>query len=84
MEVTGVVEDALAAKSKARKYQHMKNEETSRGLRMMEVGRWAFVAGWWGVIGLRRRILVRAKSILGGDSADLVPSSIPSLLQSDF
>jgi hypothetical protein len=58
MQVTGVVEDSAAAKSKAKAYKLEKNEETFTGLRLMEAGRAILVAGVWGVIGLRRRILV--------------------------
>jgi hypothetical protein len=58
MQVTGVVEDALAAKAKATEYSIQKTQDTITGLRIMEVGRAVLVAGVWGVLGLRRRILV--------------------------
>jgi hypothetical protein len=58
MQVTGVVEDSLAAKIKAAEYQAEKNEETLSGIRAMEYGRAVLVGGIWGVLGLRRRILV--------------------------
>ncbi|KAJ5035292.1 uncharacterized protein L3040_007767 [Drepanopeziza brunnea f. sp. 'multigermtubi'] len=58
MQVTGVVEDALAAQLKAHESMREKNEETLTGLRLMEVGRAVLVAGVWGVMGLRRRILL--------------------------
>ena len=58
MQVTGVVEDSAAARAEAKAYKAAKNEETFTGLRLMEVGRAALVGGVWGVLGLRRRILV--------------------------
>jgi hypothetical protein len=58
MQVTGVVEDSIAAKAKATQAAMNKNEDTFLGLRLMEVGRAALVGGVWGVLGLRRRILV--------------------------
>jgi hypothetical protein len=58
MQVTGVVEDSLAAKIKANNYQAEKNEDTLSGIRAMEYGRAVLVGGIWGVLGLRRRILV--------------------------
>lgn len=62
MQVTGVVEDSLAVKVKATQCVIDKNQETITGLRMMEAGRSVLVAGVWGVMGLRRRILVRSMS----------------------
>ena len=58
MQVTGVVEDSLTARVKANEYQAEKNEETLSGIRAMEYGRAVLVGGIWGVLGLRRRILV--------------------------
>jgi hypothetical protein len=58
MQVTGVVEDAKIALAKAKKVTYEKNKETYTGLRLMEVGRAALIGGVWGVLGLRRRILV--------------------------
>lgn len=58
MQVTGIVEDAMAAKVKATDALMRKNQETLTGLRLMEGGRIALVAGVWGALGLRRRILV--------------------------
>ena len=58
MQVTGVVEDSLAAKAKANEEQAQKNQDTLNGIRAMEYGRAALVGGIWGVLGLRRRILV--------------------------
>lgn len=63
MQVTGVVEDSIAAKAEAKAYQQQKNEETFTGLRLMEIGRASLVGGVWGVLGLRRRILVRTHSL---------------------
>ena len=59
MQVTGVVEDSLTARAKAVEYKNKKIEDTFAGLRLMEVGRAVLVGGVWGVLGLRRRILVR-------------------------
>jgi hypothetical protein len=58
MLVTGIVEDALAAKSKDKASRQQKNRDTLTGLRLMELGRATLVGGVWGVLGLRRRILV--------------------------
>lgn len=64
MQVTGVVEDSLAAKVKANQLLNDKNQETLTGLRLMEAGRAVLVGGVWGVLGLRRRILVRSSLCL--------------------
>jgi len=58
MQVTGVVEDALAARAKSKALADQKNDDTFTGLRLLEVGRGVLVGGVWGVLGLRRRILV--------------------------
>jgi hypothetical protein len=58
MQTTGVVEDAEAAKAKLVKMQLEKSQETLTALRLMEGGRAALIGGVWGVLGLRRRILV--------------------------
>ena len=58
MQATGVVEDAKTALIKVKKATTEKHKETFTGLRLMEVGRAALVGGVWGVLGLRRRILV--------------------------
>jgi len=58
MQVTGVVEDSRAAKAKMKASNDDRLEETFTGLRFMEFGRPLLVAGVWGVLGLRRRILV--------------------------
>jgi len=58
MQVTGVVEDALAARAKSKALADQKNDDTFTGLRLLEVGRGALVGGVWGVLGFRRRILV--------------------------
>ncbi|KUJ07670.1 uncharacterized protein LY89DRAFT_659889 [Mollisia scopiformis] len=58
MQVTGVVEDAVAAKEKANLYLAAKNQESFLGLRLMDACRTTFIGGVWGVIGLRRRILL--------------------------
>ena len=60
MQVTGVVEDSSVARSKAKEYLERKNEDTFLGRRLMDAGRAALVGGVWGVLGLRRRILVCA------------------------
>lgn len=66
MQVTGVVEDILAARVKALDYKMKKMNDTFTGLRLMEGGRAVLVGGVWGVLGLRRRILVsRDIDILG-------------------
>lgn len=74
MQVTGVVEDSLAAKAKANQYMDDKNQETFTGLRLMEAGRAVLVGGVWGVLGLRRRILVPISSTLP-TRADILSST---------
>jgi hypothetical protein len=69
MQVTGVVEDSIAAKTMAGEYLLDKHRDTITGLRLMEVGRAMLVGGVWGVLGLRRRILV-------SDYASSIPPSI--------
>lgn len=58
MQVTGIVEDSMAISEKAMIQKAMDIEDTFTGLRLMESGRAVLVAGVWGVLGLRRRILV--------------------------
>jgi hypothetical protein len=58
MQVTGVVEDSRAAKAKVKASNDDRMRETFAGLKYMEFGRPLLVAGVYGVIGLRRRILV--------------------------
>lgn len=58
MQVTGVVEDSMVAKKKLQDYREKKIEDTFTGLRLMEIGRAVLVGGVWGVLGLRRRILI--------------------------
>jgi len=59
MQVTGVVEDSQAATQKQHQLKIDKNQETFTGLRLLEFGRAVFIGGIWGVLGLRKRILVR-------------------------
>jgi len=84
MQVTGVVEDSAAAKAEAKAYRVAKNEETFTGLRLMEVGRAALVGGVWGVLGLRRRILIykpyAEMSLLGILKQESAVRSFPNLL----
>jgi hypothetical protein len=58
MQVTGVVEDSHALRKSALTYKAQRIEDTFTGLRLMELGRAVLVGGVWGVLGLRRRILV--------------------------
>ncbi|OWP02561.1 hypothetical protein B2J93_4404 [Marssonina coronariae] len=58
MQVTGVVEDSLAAKYKAQLSEQEENREARAALRLMEVGRMVLVGGVWGVLGLRMRVLL--------------------------
>ena len=58
MQVTGVVEDSTTAKARARAFKIDKNDETLTGLNLMEAGRAVLVAGVWGTMGLRKRILL--------------------------
>jgi hypothetical protein len=63
MQVTGVVEDSNAAKAEIKAYKKQKRNETFTGLRLMEIGRASLIGGVWGVLGLRRRILVGDESL---------------------
>lgn len=76
MLVTGIVEDALAAKVKAKTSRHQKNRDTLTGLRLMELGRATLVGGVWGVLGLRRRILVRLRQCFSYEKMNFVNASI--------
>ncbi|KAG4434398.1 hypothetical protein IFR05_010131 [Cadophora sp. M221] len=58
MQVTGVVEDVMAVREKATQTIFEKHQELVLGLRFMEVGRAVLVGGVWGVMGLRRRVLL--------------------------
>ncbi|KAG9232624.1 hypothetical protein BJ875DRAFT_73251 [Amylocarpus encephaloides] len=58
MQVTGIVEDSIAAKAIATESLMSKNRDTLSGIRAMEYGRALLVGGIWGVLGLRRRILL--------------------------
>ena len=64
MQTTGVVEDADVATVKLQAARNAKTEETITGLRLMEVGRAVLVGGVWGVLGLRRRVLVYSATSL--------------------
>lgn len=59
MQVTGIVEDLTAVREAAILHNTKKNEETLRGLKILEAGRATLLAGVWGAIGFRRRVLVR-------------------------
>lgn len=59
MQVTGIVEDLNAVRAAAKLHNTQKIEETIRGLRILEAGRATLQAGVWGVVGFRRRVLVR-------------------------
>jgi hypothetical protein len=72
MQVTGIVEDTIAARLKANEDIINKNQETLTGLRLMEAGRYGLVGGVWGVLGLRRRILVREHLQFTHRSANLI------------
>ncbi|CAG8956154.1 hypothetical protein HYFRA_00012071, partial [Hymenoscyphus fraxineus] len=66
MQVTGVVEDSIAARVQATEILFKKNRDTLTGIRAMEWGRALMVGGIWGVLGLRRRILLyRSSAHLG-------------------
>ena len=58
MQVTGVVEDSQAVTQKQKQFNIDKDQETFTGMRLLELGRGIFIGGTWGVLGLRRRILV--------------------------
>ena len=64
MEVTGIVQDFTKVKAKSLDYMREGIEETYTGMSLLEVGRVVLVGGVWGVLGLRRRILVSRKLII--------------------
>ena len=55
VSVTGLIEDH---RQKDREATDKKLKETFAGLRLIEVGRGVLIGGTWGVLGLRRRVLV--------------------------
>lgn len=59
MQATGVVEESSVTKAKEKALKAEQEKETLMGLRLLEIGRASFVGGVWGVLGLRRRIMVR-------------------------
>lgn len=63
MQATGVVEESSVTKAKEKALREEEEKETIMGLRLLEFGRAALVGGVWGVLGLRRRILVRPKLV---------------------
>ncbi|KAH7305161.1 hypothetical protein BKA65DRAFT_202828 [Rhexocercosporidium sp. MPI-PUGE-AT-0058] len=86
MQVTGVVEDALAAREKVTQTIVDKHQELLVGLRFMEFGRGVLVGGVWGVMGLRRRILLY-KPYTGMEFVDILrqeraASGIPQMFLS--
>ncbi|RKF71187.1 hypothetical protein GcC1_105001 [Golovinomyces cichoracearum] len=58
MLASGIVEDAAVAMERSRKDEEEKQIESFIGFKLIEVGRAFLHTGVWGVIGLRRRILV--------------------------
>ncbi|PQE17835.1 hypothetical protein CJF32_00010982 [Rutstroemia sp. NJR-2017a WRK4] len=58
MQATGIVEDLTAVRRAARAYREEKDAETYEGLKLMETERAIMVAGVWGVLGFRRRVLL--------------------------
>lgn len=64
MHVTGIVEDLTAVRAAVKLENDEKIEETIKGLRILEAGRATLQAGVWGVVGFRRRVLVRWSSYL--------------------
>lgn len=62
MLVTGVVENSEATRAKKRELESILMKENMEGLRLLEIGRFALIGGVWGVLGLRKRILVSSSS----------------------
>ncbi|PBP16142.1 hypothetical protein BUE80_DR012860 [Diplocarpon rosae] len=58
MQVTGVVEDSLAAKYKAQLSEQENNKEAYVAVRLMGIGKIIMAGGVWGVLGLRMRVLL--------------------------
>jgi hypothetical protein len=63
MQVTGIIEETSAAKAKEKAQKDDLTEEQRIGKRLLKGGREMLVGGVWGVIGLRRRILVRISAL---------------------
>lgn len=58
MQAAGIIEDINEVRLREVKQARKLNEENNIGLKRLEYGRIAFIAGVWGVCVLRRRVLV--------------------------
>ncbi|KAM3074921.1 hypothetical protein ACMFMG_008327 [Clarireedia jacksonii] len=88
MQATGIVEDLTAVRRAARAYREEKDAETYEGLRLMETERAIIVAGVWGVLGFRRRVLLYKSyseiGILALIRHERASRSLPKLLFAGF
>jgi hypothetical protein len=58
MQAAGIIEETADIQARDKIVENNLRQETEVGLRRLEFGRVLLVAGVWGVVGLRRRILV--------------------------
>lgn len=58
MQAAGIIEDTSEIRARETKLEARLKRDNDRGLRRLEVGRVVFIAGIWGVCGLRRRVMV--------------------------
>jgi len=58
MQAAGIIEETADIQARDKVVESNIRQETEVGLRRLEFGRVLLVGGVWGVVGLRRRILV--------------------------
>ena len=59
LETAGIIEEYSTVKKREAKTRRLKEEESRAGLRLLDYGRYSLQMGTWGIVGLRRRIMVR-------------------------
>ena len=58
LETAGIIEEYSTVKKREAKARKLKEEESRAGLRLLDYGRYSLQMGTWGIVGLRRRIMV--------------------------
>lgn len=58
LETAGIIEEYATVKKREAKARKLKEEESRAGLSLLDYGRYSLYLGTWGIIGLRRRIMV--------------------------
>jgi hypothetical protein len=66
MQAAGIIEETAQIRAREKELDQTITDETEMGLRRLEIGRVLLVAGVWGVIGLKRRVLVREFGLMLG------------------